>query len=153
MTDSQLRGMSRRSTTGLLSLLPFAAGAAQASETDNVTLVNRFCADWSTKDVEKLIPYLAPEIEYHMFEGSPVVKGHEQFRKQLGPYMASMREIKWETSRSAAMGDLVINERVDHFLRPTGSDKPDSHFHVAGVFIVRGGKIVYWKDWTMPKPA
>jgi len=141
--------MPRRSAAGWLSLLPFATGTAQAAEADNVTLVNRFCADWSTKDVEKLIPYLAPEIEYHIFEGGPVVKGIEQFRKQLGPYMAGMREIKWETSRSAAIGDLVINERVDHFLQPAGTGKPDSHFHVAGVFIVRGGKIVYWKDWTI----
>ena len=54
---------------------------------------------------------------------------------------------------SAAIGDLVINERIDHFIQAEGSKRPDNHFHIAGVFIVRAGKIVYWKDWRMPGAA
>ena len=154
MDEKQLATISRRSATGLLALLPAldaATARAAGNEDANIALVGRFCAEWSGKDVEKLIPYLAPEIEYGIFEGGPVIKGLDQFRAQLGGYMAGMREIKWEIKRSAAMGDVVINERTDHFLQPTGSTKPDSHFHITGVFIVRGGKIVYWKDWNTAK--
>lgn len=143
--------LSRRAMAGLAALTPLLVSKpVSADEQANIAFVTKFCDDWSSKDVEKLIPYLAPEIEYHVFEGSPVVKGIDQFRAQMGGFMKGMREITWETKRSAAIGDLVINERIDHFIQPEGSTRPDNHFHIAGVFIVRGGKIVYWKDWRMP---
>ncbi|MBM3513022.1 MAG: hypothetical protein FJX59_04835 [Alphaproteobacteria bacterium] len=143
--------LSRRAMAGLAALTPLLVSKpVSADEQANIAFVTKFCDDWSSKDVEKLIPYLAPEIEYHVFEGGPVVKGIDQFRAQMGGFMKGMREITWETKRSAAIGDLVINERIDHFIQPEGSTRPDNHFHIAGVFIVRGGKIVYWKDWRMP---
>jgi limonene-1,2-epoxide hydrolase len=147
--------LSRRSLGAALAL-GAAVGAARAATDDenaNVALVGKFCSDWSTKDVEKLIPYLSPDIEYHVFEGGPIIKGVEQFRAQMGGFMAGLKEIAWETKRSAAIGDLVINERIDHFIQAEGSKRPDNHFHIAGVFIVRDGKIVYWKDWRMPGAA
>ena len=45
---------------------------------------------------------------------------------------------------------LVINDRVDHFIRPPNSGKPDNHFAVTGVFLVRDGKILYWADYRSP---
>ncbi|MBL8644853.1 MAG: nuclear transport factor 2 family protein [Rhodospirillaceae bacterium] len=116
-----------------------------------IALVTDFCKAWSGKDVENLIPYLAPEIEYHMFEGAPPIKGHDQIRQRLGAFMAGQKEITWDMLRSYAVGDVVLNERIDHFIQPEGSPKPSNHFHVAGVFLVRDGKISYWKDYNMPK--
>lgn len=120
-------------------------------ERDITQLVTDFCLAWNGRDVEKLIPFIAEDIEYHMWEGGPVVKGPAGFRQQLGGFMSSMKEIKWEVLRSQAIGDIVINERFDHFIRQPGAKRPDDHFHIAGVFLVRGGKIAYWKDYNMPK--
>ena len=62
-------------------LASLGAGAAHASasraptldfEKANEDLVNNFCWDWSKLDVEALIPYLADNIEYLMFEGRPL---------------------------------------------------------------------------------
>ena len=64
-------------------------------------------------------------------------------------FMAGMKEIRWEIKRSHTMGDLVINERIDHFILPNGEDFPRSPFHVTGVFLVRDGKIKYWKDYNL----
>ncbi|MBL8631180.1 MAG: nuclear transport factor 2 family protein [Rhodospirillaceae bacterium] len=141
-----------------LAAAPALATDAKDSRKDNVdheaklvAFVTAFCNAWSTKDVEALIPFLAPEIEYHMFEGAPPIKGHDQFRERLKGFMAGQKEIKWDISRSFAVGDVVLNERIDHFIQPDGSLKPSNHFHVAGVFLVRDRKISYWKDYNMPK--
>lgn len=146
------------STLGSLLAAPAAATDASESRKDNadhekklITFVSEFCAAWSSKDVEKLIPYLSADIEYHMFEGAPPIKGHDEIRKRLGGFMAGQKEITWDISRSFAVGDVVLNERIDHFIQPEGSQKPSNHFHVAGVFLVRDGKISYWKDYNMPK--
>jgi limonene-1,2-epoxide hydrolase len=165
MTD-HMHQPARRATLATLglgtlgALLSHAAQATDASasakdnaarETTNTKLVTDFCAAWAGRDVEKLIPFISAEIEYHMFEGAPPIKGVDQFRQRLGGFMSGMKEIRWDTSRSYAIGDLVFNERVDHFIQKPDAGKPDNHFHVAGVFLVREGKIVYWKDYNMPK--
>jgi limonene-1,2-epoxide hydrolase len=126
-------------------------GGASAHERAILDQVTNFCLAWNGKDVEKLIPFVAETIEYHMWEGGPVVKGIEQFRAQLGGFMAGMKEIKWEIFRSAVIGDIVINERIDHFIQAEGSKRPDNHFHIVGVFLVRDGKIRFWKDYNMPR--
>lgn len=122
-----------------------------AHEKQITEVVTAFCQAWSGKDVEKLVPFISPEIEYHMFEGAPPIKGVDQFRERLGGFMARMKEINWEIFRSHAIGDLVINERIDHFIQAPGAKQPDNHFHIAGVFLVRDGKIAYWSDYRMPK--
>ncbi len=118
-------------------------------EKANEALVTRFCEDWASQDVEKLIPYLADDIEYHVWEGGLIVNGHDEFRKGMAGFMNGMKEIRWETHRSAAMGDLVINERTDYFIMQNGKDMPNSPFHVTGVFLVRDNKIKYWKDYNL----
>jgi limonene-1,2-epoxide hydrolase len=112
-------------------------------------IVNDFCRDWATRDATKLTSYLDDEIEYHMFEGAPPIMGVDAFKTQLTPFMAGMREIEWEILRSSVMGDIVLNERIDHFFRKEGSEAPDNHFHIVGVFLVRDGKIKYWKDYNL----
>ncbi len=148
-----------------IGLSALGAGAAHATDADksstdnaarekqNTELVTNFCKAWSAKDVEKLLPFISAEIEYHMFEGAPPIKGIEQFKERLGGFMAGMKEINWEIFRSQAMGDIVINERIDHFIQQPGSKRPDNHFHITGVFLVREGKIAYWKDYNMPAKA
>ena len=118
-------------------------------EAEKEKIVNEFCAAWATKDADQLASFLSDDIEYHMFEGRPPINGLAEFSVQLKPFVAGMAEIDWEILRSCTMGDIVLNERIDHFIRPEGSAAPDSHFHVVGVFLVRGGKIVYWKDYNL----
>lgn len=123
--------------------------ADPALEKQKEQIVNDFCKAWSTRDADALTPFLTDDIEYHMFEGRPPINGIADFSAQLKPFMSSMREIDWEILRSSVMGDIVLNERIDHFLRPEGSNAPDNHFHVVGVFLVREGKIKYWKDYNL----
>ncbi|MGB1876041.1 MAG: limonene-1,2-epoxide hydrolase family protein [Rhodospirillaceae bacterium] len=123
--------------------------ADPALEAEKEKIVTDFCKAWAKRDADALTPYLADDIEYYMFEGRPPINGVAELSSQLEPFMASMREIDWEILRSTVMGDIVLNERIDHFMRPEGSQAPDNHFHIVGVFLVRDGKIKYWKDYNL----
>ena len=40
--------------------------------------------------------------------------------------------------RSHAVGPLVLNERIDHFIAPEGGKTPSMHFHMCRPFPDRG---------------
>ena len=122
--------------------------AQSALEIENERIVTQFCLDWATKDVNLLADYLAEDIQYQMFEGRPDIIGREAFVKELGPFLANLKEVEWEILRSHTIGELVINDRIDHFV---GDDEKRSmHFAIAGFFLVRDGKIKVWKDYALP---
>lgn len=117
-------------------------------EQQNVALVTRFCEDWAKRDINLLADYLADDLVYQMFEGRPDLNGRQQFIDELGPFLEGLVKVEWEILRSYAVGELVINERIDHFVAPEG--KPDMHFGIAGWFLVRDGKIQHWRDYALP---
>jgi limonene-1,2-epoxide hydrolase len=117
-------------------------------EIENERIVTQFCLDWSTRDVNLLADYLADDIQYQMFEGRPDIVGREEFIKTLGGFLKNLKEVEWEILRTYAIGELVINDRIDHFVGET-EDK-SMHFAIAGVFLVRDGKIKMWKDYSLP---
>jgi len=117
-------------------------------EKANVELVNRFCADWSKKDATLLTEYLADDIVYQMFEGQPDIVGKEAFIKALDGFLKGLVEVDWEMVRSYAIGDMVMNERVDHFVAET--EDRSMHFDIIGIFRVRDGKISVWRDFGLP---
>ena len=117
-------------------------------ETANEQLVTQFCLDWAKRDVNLLADYLADDVVYQMFEGRPDIIGREAFIKELGGFLANLKEVDWEIVRTFAIGDMVINDRIDHFI---GEDESRSmHFAIAGFFLVRNGKIQIWKDYALP---
>jgi len=119
-------------------------------ETEANRLVTRFCELWSSRDVDQLMPFIGDDLEYHIWEGGPVVKGSSDFRVRFAESLPKYKEIEWEIFRSFAIGNIVINERLDHFIQGENASMPDAHHHIVGVFLVRDGKIQYWKDYNMP---
>lgn len=117
-------------------------------EKANVELVNRFCADWAKKDARLLTEYLADDIVYQMFEGQPDIVGKEAFIKTLDGFLKAMVEVDWQMVRSYAIGDMVMNERVDHFVAAT--EDRSMHFDIIGIFRIRDGKISVWRDFGLP---
>ena len=117
-------------------------------ETENERLVTQFCLDWATRDIDLLADYLADDIVYQMFEGQPDILGKEAFKKALGGFLANLKEVEWEVLRTYSVGELVINDRIDHFVGET--EEQSMHFAIAGHFLVRDGKIKVWKDYSLP---
>jgi len=117
-------------------------------EVENERIVTQFCLDWAKRDVNLLADYLAEDVEYQMFEGRPDIIGRDAFIKELGGFLGGLKEVEWEILRTYTIGELVINDRIDHFV---GEDEKRSmHFAIAGVFLVRDGKIKMWKDYSLP---
>lgn len=121
------------------------------AEKENEALVTRFCRDWSRQDAELLADYFTEPFEYMVWEGGPVITTRAEFVKQMGPFLKNLKSVDWEIIRSHAMGPMVINERIDHFY--ARDSKYDNHPHIAGLFIVRNGKIAIWRDYNMVAKA
>lgn len=117
-------------------------------ETANEDLVTRFCKAWELRDVEKLLPFLADDLVYQMFEGRPDLIGVEAFRNEIGPWLSRLERVEWEILRSQAIGPLVINDRIDRFIAGPGGR--DMVFRIAGIFVVQDGRIVLWRDYNIP---
>lgn len=117
-------------------------------EQENERIVTQFCKDWANRDAAALAEYLSEDVVYQMFEGRPDINGKEEFVQALDGFLKNMKEVEWEITRSFAIGELVINERIDHFI---GADEGSSmHFAIAGFFLVRDGKIKLWRDYSLP---
>ena len=65
----------------------------------------------------------------------------------LGPFLSTRTSARFEMLRSVAVGNIVVNERIDHFGKEEG---PEDAFHITGFFLVKNGKIVEWRDYMMP---
>ena len=71
------------------------------------------------------------------------IQGREAIRETLRRGAARMKALPWEIRYIVADGDVVMTERVDHFL--VGSD-PVS-VPCMGIFELRNGKITAWRDY------
>ncbi len=118
-------------------------------EIENERIVTRFCLDWAKQDAHLLAEYLADDIVYQMYEGNPDIIGKEKFIETMDGFLKGLKEVEWEILRTYSVGELVINDRVDHFI---AEDEANSfHLPIAGWFLVRDGKIKIWRDYSLPK--
>jgi len=118
-----------------------------AAETANEKVVNDFCAAWESMDVEKIGSYLDDDVSFRMIDTAPVVEGKDKVVAGFPAFFERLDSARFEMLRSVAMGTVVVNDRIDHFHHKDG--KKDA-YHITGVFVVKGGKIVEWRDYLLP---
>jgi limonene-1,2-epoxide hydrolase len=58
--------------------------------------------------------------------------------------------LRVEMIAAAVTGDAVVTERIDHLLNAAG--EVFASIRVAGVLVVRDGKIAAWRDYFDPRP-
>ena len=130
-------------------LLPVAVPGAAVEQTDaeraNVRLVSGFCAAWSTRDLEKIVPFLAVDSVYRMTETTPPAIGHAGLKERLGSWMETSQQIEFRILDTYAKGPMVITHRIDRFVSTT---RPLT-WEGVGVFFVKDGKIKEWSDYTI----
>jgi len=122
----------------------------QALEKSNEQLVNDFMRDYSLKDVDVLAGYLADDIIYQVSETQGEVIGIEAYKKRIANSFAGLEKVDWQVLRSFAIGQLVINDRIDEFYPYPGSRIPRMRFRVVGYFLVVDNKIQIWRDFGYP---
>jgi limonene-1,2-epoxide hydrolase len=150
--DSRINDVGRRAFVGAAlvgGFMPALALGAAADQTEaeraNVRLVTGFCAAWSTRDLDRIVPYLADDSVYRMSETAPPAIGHAGVRERLGSWMETSQQIEFRILDTYAKGPMVITHRIDRFVSTT---RPLT-WEGVGVFFVKDGKIKEWSDYTI----
>jgi limonene-1,2-epoxide hydrolase len=122
------------------------AGAAEwdAAERANVKTVTDFCAAWATRDMARVLPFLADDCVYRMTETTPPVNGHDGIIQRLKPTIDNATLVEFRVLDTMAAGPIVINHRIDRFM----TARPLT-WEGVGVFFVKDGKIKEWSDYTI----
>jgi limonene-1,2-epoxide hydrolase len=97
---------------------------------------------WGSGDAEEITSYFAPGA---IWENVPigVVRGREEIRRSVEGYLAHIAEMTIEVLNIASAGNVVLTERIDHFVW----DGKSTAARCMGAFEVSGDKIVTWRDY------
>jgi limonene-1,2-epoxide hydrolase len=109
--------------------------------------VSAFCDALTRGDLDEAMKLVADDCVYHNIPLEPV-KGAAAIRATLQGFLQMLGSIEIDTRRQIAVGDLVMNERIDSFSPP---GKTRYGLPVAGAFEVKNGKIVAWRDYFCMK--
>lgn len=104
--------------------------------------VTEFISAIERKDLPHTLTLVDADIEY---DNVPLgaVRGIDDVRNTLEPFLATCDEIDWQVRHQVAQGNVVMNERVDRFrLGDRWLELP-----VAGLFVVGDGRITLWRDY------
>ena len=146
--QTERRGFMRTAGIGLAALLAGTGRAVaadwNAGEKANVKTVNDFCAAWSTRDIARVLPFLADDCVYRMSETTPAANGHAGVTEKLKSWLDDSSLVEFRVLDTAAAGPIVINHRVDRFM----ASRPLT-WEGVGVFYVKDGKIKEWSDYTV----
>jgi limonene-1,2-epoxide hydrolase len=122
-----------------------AAGAELTqAEQANLKFVADFCVAWSTRDMTRILPFLADDCVYRMTETTPPANGHDGVVQRLKQWLDDASLVEFKILDAKAAGPIVITHRIDRFLT-----KQPLTWEGVGVFFVKDGKIKEWSDYTM----
>jgi limonene-1,2-epoxide hydrolase len=113
-----------------------------SAEKANVQVVQQFSAAWATGDVGKITGYLADDCVVRFLQNQEPVTGRAAVAQRLTTGLQNSK-VEFEVHETFAAGALVANLRDDYI---TNKEGKKNKVRVAGVFFVRGGKIVEWVD-------
>lgn len=117
-------------------------------ERDNESIVRAFNDAWSARDCDRLLPLLAEDIRYMVYEGGPEHIGHAAIEAAVRPFMAKYSRIEFAIKRLHVIGSVVSHERTEHYYGPNG--QLDTRFEVVGLLVIKEGKIIVWRDYSLP---
>jgi limonene-1,2-epoxide hydrolase len=107
-----------------------------------IDIVRRFCAAWSSINADELAEYFADDAVYHNIPIAPVA-GRDTIKSTIAGFTGGVEKIEFRLRNIVADGPIVLTERVDVFVLPSGTIE----LPVMGTFEVRDGKIAAWRDY------
>jgi limonene-1,2-epoxide hydrolase len=105
-------------------------------------IVNAFCDRIAQGDAEQATAFFSDDALYHNIPLDPMT-GREAIQATIAMFLGMADKVWFEMVHQLAEGDIVMTERVDHFVM----GGRDIGLPVMGTFEVRGGKIVAWRDY------
>ncbi len=128
---------------------PADAVERSASERANLELVQKFCMGWMAKSYDadaEMSRFLAADSSVRMVEDKPPVIGPGAVAAEMKSFTGSGQSIDVKMLEVFAKGPVVVTSRIDTVKAP---GKPDQIYKIAGVFVVKGGKIAEWTDYLV----
>jgi limonene-1,2-epoxide hydrolase len=110
--------------------------------TPPLDVVLKFCAGWSKLDIDEIMGYFHADAVYHNIPVDPLV-GRDNIREMIVGFTAGWDRVDFEVRHALADGDVVLTERVDHFV----SAERTVSLPVMGTFELEGGLIKAWRDY------
>jgi len=112
------------------------------SKKENIALIRKFIDACVRADADEFASYFSEQATWWNSPWQPI-QGREAIRDALRRGAAHMKALPWEIRHMVADGDVVMTERVDHFL--VGSQRVS--VPCMGIFELRNGKITAWRDY------
>jgi limonene-1,2-epoxide hydrolase len=112
------------------------------SASENIALVRRFFEACARANPDEFVAYFTEDATWWNAPWD-LVKGREAIRETLRRGAERMTALPWQILHIAAEGDIVMTERVDHFL--VGQSRVS--VPCMGVIELRDGKIAAWRDY------
>ena len=112
------------------------------TDPDPIQVVRDFCAAWPAVDLDAITAFFADDAVYHNIPVDPVT-GKEAIRSTIAGFTAGVESIEFRIDNIAAVGDVVLTERLDIFRTPSKT----MELPVMGTFEVRSGLITAWRDY------
>jgi limonene-1,2-epoxide hydrolase len=108
-------------------------------------VVRAFCDAWERRDLESVLGWLAEDVAYQNVP-QPVMQGRGQARRFIGPIIRETHAIEFVLLNVVASEEvgLVLTERLDRLYYAGGLIE----IPLMGVFVVREGQIVQWRDYA-----
>ena len=105
-------------------------------------VVGAFIAALERRDVDSALAFVAEDVVY---DNVPVgsVTGPDAVRAALAGAIGGSERVQWVIHHQVDRGDVVMNERLDRFL----VDGRWIEVPVAGLFVLRDGRIALWRDY------
>jgi len=99
-------------------------------------------AAWDRLDVDGIMSFFAPDAVWDNVPIGPAT-GRDEIRQAVDAYVGRMTSADLEIVNVAVAGNVVLIERVDHFL--FDGQKIDAR--VMGAFEITGDMISAWRDY------
>lgn len=109
---------------------------------DNIALIRRFLEVCVRADPEEFARWFTEDAVWWNAPWKPV-QGRDAIRETLRRGAERMVALPWEIRHIVADGDIVMVERVDHFM--AGAARVS--VPCMGIFELREGKIAAWRDY------
>ena len=112
----------------------------------NSAIIDDFMAAWGAMDLDRIMSFFDTDAVYINMPMDPPNRGLEAIRAMIGGFLGMAQAVEFVVHHQAentATG-VVMNERTDRFHLQDGRW---AALRVMGVFELRGGKILAWRDY------
>jgi len=109
---------------------------------ESIAFIRRFLEVCVRADAEEFASYFNEDAVWWNAPWRPI-QGRDAIREAMRRGAGGMRALPWDIRHILADGNVVVTERIDHFL--VGENRIS--VPCAGVFELRDGRISAWRDY------